>query len=155
MVEENCIPLDHDTHISIGGTRESTVKMMPPMFRNVGAERIGIWYSSLWKEHGLSVDRGILYPIEDLPVHELVHRMRLGADIHRNTLPADDYWMWDKTNYLAAVAVKLKGKSPKWSRGLPREWKDFDMPMLYEYMVDGHWALYLMDTFNLYIDNWI
>lgn len=151
-VVENCIPLEHDAHIDRGSTRSSIAKCTPLMFRNVEAEKIGMWYVSLWKEHELSVNRSVLIPIEDMSVTRLVGLMKLGAEIHQKTLPAAKYWLnKDKIDYRAAIATKYKGKNRKWARGTPNRWKDYDARDLLYYLEEGYWARYILDAIGIYI----
>lgn len=151
-VVENCIPLEHDAHIDQGSTRDSMAKCIPLMFRNVGAEKVGGWYVGLWQEHDLSVNRGVLIPVTDLPVVRIVELMNLGAEIHREPLPADKYWLnEDMVDYRSAIATKHKGRNRRWARGTPNRWKDYDASDLLYYLDEGYWARYMMDVMGIYI----
>lgn len=153
-VVENCIPLDHDAHIDRGSTKSSMAKCTPKMFRNVGTVNIGEWYVSLWREHDLSMNRGMLIPIEDLSVTRLVEFMNLGAEIHQKPLPAARYWLNEGIDYRAAIATKYKGKNRHWARGTPNQWKEYYASDLIYYIEEGYWARYMLDVFGMYDVEW-
>jgi len=58
MVLENCVPLHPDCHREHGQSREMKQRCLDVLIEKLGAQCIGIWYSSLWFDHGLSVPRG-------------------------------------------------------------------------------------------------
>lgn len=69
--ECNIVPLHRECHSAHGQSAEMTVKALDYLIDRLGAERVGLWYISLWRDHGLSVTRGS-FPVlkNDMPTEQ-------------------------------------------------------------------------------------
>jgi hypothetical protein len=67
----NRVPLHRICHSEHGQSAEMKVKALDYLIERLGAERIGLWYVSLWREHGLSVAQGS-FPVlrSDIPTEQ-------------------------------------------------------------------------------------
>ena len=74
MVLENVAPVHHRCHMRHGQTREMTARCYDAVAHTVSPSRIGEWYVSLWRDHGLSLPRGVLYPPS---AHSLASAVRM------------------------------------------------------------------------------
>jgi hypothetical protein len=150
MVVENCIPLEHRAHIRYGNTHQALTACIPPMFRNVGVERIGVWYAYLWREQGLSMNKGRLYPRRELPMYVLMGMLKLGAKVLRASMPEDrGYWLEDNRDWRAAVISKSIGKKKKWAKGTPKSWDGYTPADILDCLDTGYWADYMLGVMGV------
>lgn len=152
MVVENCIPVQHEAHIAKGNSNESLKKCALRMFNRVSARRVMDWYVSLWKEHDLSVNRGLLIPAKSRKVRALVPLIELGAAIHNKELPPTGWEVKGKKgtyDIRAQVALKFQGKSRKWKERIPEHHNGVETDQLHIWLDEGLAAKYILGVLGL------
>ena len=110
------------------------------MGETISYSRIGIWYSELWKTHGLSIPRGLLKPLRTLKGHEIIGYCK--------GLPGEGWherWIIDGTkDYRIWVATRWQGIRPKWSKGvIPAEYSGYTKDYIQATIENGYWKEYL------------
>lgn len=151
MVRENCIPLHHTCHLERGNTELTTQKCIIALCRNIGADKVGGWYTSLWQKHDLSVPRGLLVPKKDHSVNMVMHLMNVGSLVlGKGKLIVEEWNRRDdkgQYNLLSQAAVYWIGKRPRWRRKA----KDIsgDLPELLKLIYTGYWVTYLLGIAGL------
>lgn len=152
MVVENCVPVQHEAHIREGNTNTARNKCALAIFDRIGAARVGQWYTSLWQEEGLSVNRGILVPPRDMRIRQLIPLMNLGAKIHGRELP-EEGWERDghkgKYDVRAQIVLSFQGRRRKWKEALPKSHNGYTIRDLISYLDDGYWANYMCHTLGI------
>lgn len=152
MCIENCIPVEPQAHIAMGNTREALEKCGLALIRAIGAFQIGPWYTSLWQEHGLSIDTGLLIPPQALKVWQLIELMEQGARLDGIELPSTG---WDQkgkkgiTDVRAQVALRFQDKRRKWRDTLPKEHNGYTTLELKDWLSEGYWTDYLFRTMGI------
>lgn len=156
FVPENVICLHHSPcHMEHGNTKEMKRRCLPVMIRAIGAPRIGEWYVSLWKEHGLSVPRGILLGKREIPVYRCLELMRTGARLsdilddvaHAIAMLSDGDWeikakgkSWD---FRALASLSWMGSRRRGWRKPPEEYAGVPLGILKDCLDTGYWSTYL------------
>lgn len=158
MVKENCIPLEHQAHIAIGNSREALRKCALRMFKRISARRVKDWYVTLWQEHGLSVDKGLLLPPKEWKVRNLVPLIELGAAVHDRELPTAGWeYKGEKGTFdiRAQVALRYQGKRRRWKERIPEHHNGVDISDLHRWIDEGYCAKYMLGMLGLngHVDN--
>jgi hypothetical protein len=91
MVLENVAPVHHQCHMRHGQTKEMTLKCYNAVAHILSPGAIGEWYVSLWRDHELSLPRGILYPPATQPIATAMRLINIGLRFRGVDTPGS--WM--------------------------------------------------------------
>lgn len=69
FVPENVIPLHPHCHDDNGQRVEAARRALEHAARHITADKIGRWYVSLWREHDLTVPRGLYREPHEIPLY--------------------------------------------------------------------------------------
>jgi len=159
FVPENMIPVHSSCHSDHGNSREMKLRCLLSMIRVLDASKIGRWYVSLWKEHELSVPKGILLDEKLIPARWCIDMMQVGARVHGElngiaheiVSMSDEDWIirageesWD---FRTLVAWKWQGHNKKSKkrnmRKPPEEHMGISASRLSYFLDEGYWTKYI------------
>ena len=137
MVLENVAPVHHQCHMQHGQTKEMTLKCYNAVAHILSPGRIGEWYVSLWRDHGLSLPQGILYPP---PAHSLASAMRMiNMGLHFRDIGAPMSWMTEDGIDVRGPVIQ------RWRTGKGRmpDGLEIRAGTVSRALVEGYWHTYL------------
>ncbi|MCP4537722.1 MAG: hypothetical protein GY832_11290 [Chloroflexi bacterium] len=150
MVTENCVPMHPECHERHGQRVDAARRILEYVARTLGADKIGRWYVKLWREHGLSVPRGLYREPYEIPLYTGREMFTEGFELlHKG--PRPESWTHPTRGKLdvrdcafsAIVTSKRTSTHRELAAALPETFAGIRKPRLIEYARTGVWLNYL------------